>query len=452
MVMENEDIEDIPITQGEANAFFDQLFKRQHPDGKPMSQNELADELGVHQTTVSRNRRNRLAGEDVTSALFEVIAKILRDQQWEELRAQRLQEQLETERAAAAQRQADYEAQKERDRKQRKAKRQREREEALRRRVFEDRRAKVVEKLRPYWTYMIENDLLGGNDDPTTRGDAPGLLKGFEPADITYPTYDIATIALASDDLKFPCGQTALQLRRGISARQRLTGEYPDRVDESEAVPLILRPDAEFYYGDDYEDIVARQCMYVDNRALAMGSPPLTVSTDAARDFHKFVSLDERLRDRGYRFLDSCLDERDVESLLRKVNTRTILPITGTAMLKGLKWTFIAAIYIALIRFGLYLVPWVWAVANFLWDIGVAGVTAAVDWLDRMKWQIIGTVVLGIIFAGAWQWILPKESDHRRYNGENMVAWRAVIVVGLVLLITLSSLLFIYTVSQSDVK
>ena len=452
MVREDEGVDDISITQEEVSAYFNQILQLRHPDGKRISQKEVSDLLGVNQSTVSRNKDRLRKGENLSDVLFEAIAKTMRAQQLKELQAQRLQERLEAERIAAAQRQADYEAQQKRDSKQRKAKRQREREETLRRRADEDRRAKVAEKLRPHWTYMIENHLLGGNDDPAVLGDAPKLLKDFEPAEITYPTYDVAAIALAADDQQFPCGQTAAQLRRGISARQRLTGEYPDRVDESEAVPLILRPDAEFYYGDDYEDIVARQCMYVDNCALAMGSPPLTVSTDAARDFHKFVSLDERLRDRGYRFLDSCLDERDVESLLRKVNTRTILPITGTAMLKGLKWIFVAAIYIALIRFGLYLVPWVWAVANFLWDIGVAGVTAAVDWLDRMKWQIIGTVVLGIIFAGAWQWILPKESDHRRYNGENMVAWRAVIVVGLVALITLSSLLYIYAVSQSDVK
>ena len=423
--MEYEDIEDIPITQEEVNDFFDQLLKYRHPDGKLMSQKEISNVLGVHQVTISRNRGHRLAGKNVTSALFETIAKILRDQQLKELQAQRLQERLEAERAAEAQRQADREAQRERKRKQRQAELTRQREEELERKADEERRAEVFEKLKFYWAYMSERGMLEGVDDPATLGDAPELLEEAELGEIKYLTLDIAALSLAADDQLFPCGQTAAQLRSGITVWQRMNGGYPDRINDIEAVPLILRPDAAFYYGDDHADITSWQCMNTENRAIAVDSLPLFVSPDAAKAFQNFVTLDERLRDRGYVFVGSCLDECDVESRLRKINSRVKLHVKGARALKGLKrlWRIAVAILVAVWRIAKAIAVVVWRIADVVADCA----------------------------KEVWCYIGPKDRGRRRYNGENMLAQAAFGVCLILLFLAVAVALLTYIRSQSVV-
>ena len=398
--MEYEDIEDIPITQEEVNAYFNQILQLRHPDGKLMSQKEVSDLLGVNQSTVSRNKDRLRKGENVSDALFEAIAKTMQAQQLKELQAQRLQEHLEAERAAEAQRQADREARRERAREQREAELERQREEELERKADEERRAEVFEKLKFYWAYMSERGMLEGVDDPATLGDAPELLEEAELGEIKYLTFDIAALSLAADDQLFPCGQTAAQLRSGITAWQRMNGGYPDRMNDVESVPPILRPDAEFYYKDDHKGIVAWQCMNTENRAIAVDSLPLFVSPDAAKAFQNFVTLDERLRDRGYVFVGSCLDECDVESRLRKINSRVKLHVKGARALKGLKrlWRIAVAILVAVWRIAK-------AIAVVVWPITVAIAAACADaiyeearWLLRQK-NSEGNMVARIVFA-----------------------------------------------------
>ena len=251
------------------------------------------------------------------------------------------------------------------------------------------------------------------------------------------------------------CGLTAAQLRQGITAWQRLKGEYPKRTKTSELVLPVLRPDADLYYGDDYEDIFTWQRMNAEQSALALEPLPLTVSPEAAEKFHEFVTLDRELRDRGYKFEGSRLDAcDDVETRLRDINERTILPIAGAGALKGLKWMGIAVGVIAAVAAALgigLLIGWgAWELGSWVVDMAVAGVKAAIHRLDEMKWHIGGVTAAGAALALALWWAWPKESDRRNYRGENIVAWRFFTVGALIFFVALAAVIFAYAAVQID--
>ena len=445
---------EIVITREQANAYFDEVCQLRRPDGKPLNQRQVGDLLDVDQSTVSRNKRDRKAGKDISDELFEVIAAIAREQQLEKLRQKHLEEQREAEKTAEAQLQSETEAaQKEFEAKQQDDE-EKERQQELAREAEENRRSGVHKRLQRYWTKMQATGMLQGVD-PATQGDAPELLAKAQPSDIEYPTLALAAIALAPANQRFACGLTAAQLRQGITAWQRLKGKYSKRTRKDELVPPILRPDADLYYGDNYEELLTWQRMNAEQSALALEPLPLTVSPEAAEKFHEFVTLDRELRDRGYKFEGSRLDAcGDVETRLRDINERTILPIAGAGALKGLKWMGIAVGVIAAAAAALgavLLIGWgAWELGSWVVDMAVAGVKAAINWLDEMKWHIGGVTATGAALAAALWWAWPKESDQRNYRGENIVAWRFFTVGALIFFVALAAVIFAYAAVQID--
>ena len=445
---------EISLTIEQANDYFDRVCQLRQPNGKPLNQRQIGDLLDVNQSTVSRNRKNCKVGEDISDDLFEVIADIAREQQLEKLRQKHLEEQREAEKTAKAQLQSEAEAaQKEFEAKQQDDE-EKERQQELAREAEENRRSGVHKRLQRYWTKMQATGMLQGVD-PATQGDAPELLAKAQPSDIEYSALALAAIALAPDDCKFACGLTAAQLRQGITAWQRLKGKYSKRTRKDELVPPILRPDADLYYGDDYQDILTWQRMNAEQSAPALEPLPLTVSPEAAEKFHEFVTLDRELRDRGYKFEGSRLDAcGDVETRLRDINERTILPIAGAGALKGLKWMVIAVGVIAAAAAALgiaLLIGWgAWELGSWVVDMAVAGATASINWLDEMKWHIGGVTAAGVALALALWWAWPKESDRRNCLGDNVVAWRFFTVGALIFLVALAAVILAYAAVQID--
>ena len=294
---------------------------------------------------------------------------------------------------------------------------------------------------------MHAQDVFRGLD-PATQGDAPELLAKAKPADIVYPTFGMAMIALAPTDYEFECGRTAAQLRLGRTAWNRLKGEYPySRHGAVKVVPPILCPDAKPDYGRGYDDIISWQGMNAKYSSLALEPLPLVLSPRKAKGFATFISLHQRLTADGYLFLSSCLTEcDDVERLLRKVNRRTILPRVGAGALVALPpmargaagAAFLLALLIvalsALFFFGWGLVLGV----NWVVDTTVAAWEATGAWWDREKWNIgrISLIVIVLGLAGWWVW--PEEED----RGITAPLWRLFIVVALIAFVVMAVLAF----------
>ena len=436
------------ITLEQANEIFDRLCRDRRPDGKRWTQEQIGDILGVDQSTISRNKRDRKRGLDVTDDMYDVIAGKLREQHLGELRQKELQEQAEADLIVEAQRKADERKNKSLLEERRLAAEAQELERQAAKKIESDRRDGVLSKLEPYWAKMRAQGILKGAD-PATQGDAPELLDEAQPADVAFKSIEMAMIALAPADFRFPCGQTAAQLRKGRTAWDRLKAKYPKRMDISELVPPILRPDAEIHYAEDYQDILAWQRMNADHCALVLDPLPLVVSPDTVEAFHKFVSIDENLRDRGYKFMGSCLDEcNDLEERLKQINTRTMLPIASAGALEGLRWMGITAVVIAAVAVAgtiLFFAGWgAWEVGTWLVDTAMAVGKAAVEWIDETKWILGGITATGTLIALALWWAWPKESDRRNY-GTNIAGWRFFTVGALIVLIALAAAMWVYT-------
>ena len=436
------------ITLEQANEVFDRLCRDRRPDGKRWTQEQIAKALGVSQSTVSRNLRDRKKGLDVTDDMYDVIVAKLREQHLRELRQKELQEQAEAEDAADAQRQADERETRRLFEEQRLAAETQDLKQQAAEKAESDRRAGVHGKLETYWDEMRVQGLFR-DVDPATQGDAPELLGEAQPADVAYKNFEMAMIALAPGDFMLSCGQTAAQLRKGRTAWHRLKGKYPKRNNEIEVVSSILRPDADLHYGEDYKNILTWQRMNADQSPLALDSLPLIVPTKTAKVFHEFVALDRALCDKGYEFERSCLNEcDDVEKRLREINTRTALPIASSGALEGLKWMGIAALVIAAVAAAgaiLFFAGWgAWEVGTWLWDLIVVVATATIDWMDGNKFAIGSVIGVGAILALALWWTWPKESDRRNY-GMNTAGWRFFTVGGLIVLIALATAMWVYT-------
>lgn len=430
MVVESSDLE-IVITMAESNDYFDKVCQLRGEKGKKLNQRQIGALLGVHQTTISRNQRRRKKGLNITDELFEVIAEILRDWHIDRLREKHQRDQEEADRVADVQRQADEQA----DQRRRNARRIADKAES-------ERRAGVHANLERYWARMPQDMFRGV--DPATQGDAPALLDGAQPPDIAYPSHEMAMIALAPADFRFPCGQTGAQLREGRTAWHRLNGEYPKRKNTSEMVPSVLRPDADLHYQEDYEEILVWQRQNAEYRALVLEPLPLTLSPETAKAFHDFLGLDRALRRKGYSFLGSCLDEcADVERRLQEINRRTILPIAGAGALEGLRWMGIAAVALAAIAVaGVMLFFGIWG----LWELG----KVAVEWVDRMRWYIGVAIAVGAVLAAALWWAWPRKSDQRNSPVANVAGWRLFTVASFTFLLAMAVVLIVYAVVQGN--
>ena len=446
--MDVEPFEEIVVTIDEANAVFDRLCQQRRPDGKRWTQRKISKVLGVDQSTVSRNQRYRKAGKNVSDDLYKKIADILREQRLQELQQRHLKEQAEAAAAAETKRESDEKERQRRIKAEHRADEVKEREQRAAEKAEGDRRAGVLSRLEPYWADMRAKG-LSVSADPAKEGDAPYLLAEAKPSDIRYPTFELAAIALTSDDQLYPCGQTAAQLRQGRTAWHRLTGKYSQPKNRLEVVPPILRPDAESHYADDYEDILSWQGMNEEFSSLVLEPLPLIVSPDTAKGFSQFISLDEHLCDEGYLVMSSCLKEcGDVERRLQEIKRRTVLPRVGAGALKVLKWVgiFVAIVAATLmvVAAALMALMVLLVMAFTVWQIGSWGVDTAISvwevsfaWVDSAKWQILGVAVIGIFLGLAFWWAWPKESDRRNFPRTNIVGWRFFAVGGSIALVVM---------------
>lgn len=411
---------EIVITLEEANSHFDSVCKLRHPNGKELTQDEVGDLLSVDQGTISRNQKRRKKGAGITKKVFENIAEILRDREIERLKEKQQQEQDEADRLAEATRQADeqdrlkcLDAQRIADEAQERQKKQDDKAES-------DRRAGVHAKMQTYWDSMRAQGMFKGVD-PATQGDAPALLDRAQPSDIAYPSHDLAMIALAPADFRFPCGQTAAQLREGRTAWHRLRGKYPKRTNKAELVPSILRPDADLHYAKDYQHILRWQRLNGEHRALVLEPLPLVVSPETAKAFHEFFALDRALCDKGYKFMDSCLREcEDIEKRLKAIKWRKNVPIVAIGVLKGLKWQgFVATALMAIVI--AFFVCWgIWELGKWVVDTVEADARAAFEWLYRIKVYIGVVVAGGAVMATALLLARPRDDDRKNFPGKNV--------------------------------
>ena len=456
MAVESDD--EIVVTIEDANKYFDNVNSLRRPNGKKLSNREKGDVLGVDGSTVGRNAKRRKAGRDITDPMYTVIADILRGKRREALRQKHLKEQAEEERAAEVKRQADKKARQKRIKAQRRADEVKEREQRAAEKAEGDRRAGVLSRLAPYWAEIRARGLSVGAD-PAKEGDAPYLLAEAKPSDIRYATFELAAVALTSDDQLYACGQTAAQLRQGRTAWHRLKGKYPKPKHRLEVVPPILRPDAESHYADDYEDILSWQGMNEEFASLALEPLPLIVSPDTAKGFSNFVSLDEHLCDEGYLVRSSCLKEcGDVERRLQEIKRRTILPRVSAGVLEWLKWSGIGAAsaaalivaFIAVFTVAFLLVWGLGVAGNWVVDTAVSIWKASVAWVDSVKWQIVGVTAIGIFLGLAFWWAWPKESDRRNYPRINIAARRFLIVGGYIVMSLMITLVLAGIVSAFE--
>ena len=452
-----ESVDEIVVTRDEANEVFDKLCQDRRPDGKRFNQRQIAKALGVDQSTVSRNQRYRKADKadrNISDDLYTKINQILREQKLEQLRQKQQEDQLEAERVAEAQRQAEAKAEHGRLEAQRSADEAKERQQKLAQKAERDRRAGVHSKLDAYWDDMRDRGIYKGVD-PATQGDAPELLAKAQPSDINYPTLDLAMIALLPDDYRFECGLTTAQLRKGITAWQRLAGKYPERPKTSEPIGPILRPDAELYYGDDYQDIISWQRRNAEHIALALDPLPLVLSPKTTQIFHKFVTLDQSLRDKGYTFTGSCLDAcDDMQKRLQEIRRRTMLPIAGAGALEGLKWIGIAVAVIAAIAAAgaiVFFVGWgFWELGSWAVDGVKVGAQATGDWLNKMKWVLGGGVAITTALGLALWWAWPKASERRNYLDANAAGWRFFTVGAIIIFIVVFALIMVSTAAHIE--
>lgn len=329
----------------EASFYFDKVCELRRPDGKPLNQHQIGALLQVNQSTISRNKKLRKKGKNITDDFSKVVASVMM-KQWE---TQQLQEQREAEIAAEAQRLADCQEEQERMREQREAELEQRRMDELACKADDKLRNAVFKRLEPYWAVMRDKGILIG-DDPTIYGDAPDLLAKARPEEIEYLNFEIAAIALAPAGYQFACGFTAAQLRWRITAWQRLAGQYPVKMREMEGRVIgdALPPDAKLRYPREYRELIQDwQRMNRECRTLADKRLPMVVSLSDASKFRDFAAIHKRLRRLMYTLQRACLDDHTVETQLRRVNLATVPLVVTDGIMTGLAWATFGALVAA---------------------------------------------------------------------------------------------------------
>ena len=448
--------ERIEVTEEEVFARFREVLNRKRPNGKPISQREMADELRVDQSTITRNARrfgrniasysaNPVASKgDVDFPLgdkmHDSIEKVLKKGKLAELRRRRLQEQKEASAADDARREANRKQQQANLDIQRKADEKRDHQARLAREADVTRCDGVIAALELIYERFRADGRL-----PATGvyyGDDGDLIETADPEDIRYAADGTAAVALLPEEHLFPCGWTAAELRAGVPATLRLQPmavpkgtPRPEYIGKRDAyfVPRVLYPDSPHFFSEDYADIMACRRMNKACRALVLDPLPVAIAPEVAESFKAFVTFDQQLRERGFRFEASCLDGCDVERRLREINERTILPIAGAAAMVGLKrtlkWTGVAALILTVIGIAVtdayLLVREAVELFQQLKDFAAPHATTAVGWLDEAKPILGGGAAAVAALALVWWWLKPRRTDR-----DGAFASRFIIVAG----------------------
>ena len=448
--------ERIEVTEEEVFARFREVLNRKRPNGKSISQREMAAELRVDQSTITRNARrfgrniasytaNPVASKGaidfpLSEKMYDSIEKVLKERKLAELRRRRLQEQKEARAADDARREADRQQQQANLDIQRKADEKRDRQARLAFEADVTRCDGVIAALELiYERFRADGRLPAAG---VYYGDDGELIETADPEDIVYIDDGTAAVALLPEGHLFPCGWTAAELRAGVPATLRLQPmavpkgtPRPEYIGKRDAyfVPRVLYPDKRHFFSEDYSDIMVWRRMNEACRALALDPLPVAIAPEVAEAFKAFVTFDQQLRERGFRFEASCLDTLDVKRRLREINERTILPIAGSAAMVGLKrtlkWASIAALILTVLGIAVIdtflIVREAVELFQHLKDLAAPHVTAALSRLDEVKWAIGGGTAAAGAVALIWWWFKPRRSDE-----DGAFAGRFIIVAG----------------------
>ena len=98
-VIDGKEPEEIKVSKTEIRAWFAEQLARKDANGRQIRHSQLASELGVHQTTVSRNAGRMQRGEPFAVNFHKLLRELLVKQQQEEQKQRRLKAERDAESA-----------------------------------------------------------------------------------------------------------------------------------------------------------------------------------------------------------------------------------------------------------------------------------------------------------------------------------------------------------------
>ena len=436
-VIDGKEPEEIKVCETEIRAWFAEQLARKDANGRQIRHSQLASELGVHQTTVSRNAGRMQRGEPFAVNFHKLLRELLVKQQQEEQKQRRLKAERDAESARIEKARLVQEEAERIETARRIAAEKVARKAALRRQQEWERQENVREKLAPYIELLQAEGVLDQGDF-SLYGDAIELVEHGDDVSINYDTVGLAAVALAPDEYSFDCGLTAAELRAGHTAKERLQRwavpaghPRPNRIGIRPAyfVPCVQYPDAEHFYGEDFAEIQEWSRLAAECAHLASGHLPKFVSPEDVNKFEELIHLESASR---YTFEGSVLHE-DLEDRLKSLRRRSVLPAIGEHLsgaiplvIKTLLWLApAAAAFICIYFYGTSAWESMKSLGSTLASVGMA----AVAWIDHWKWVVFSVLaaVAGVVLAIWWVW--PKDSDR---NGS--FAGRLIIVIGIIVI------------------
>ena len=429
--------EEIKVSEDEIRAWFAEQLAREDTAGRPVRQRQLALELEVNQSTISRNAGYLRRGEPLAVNFRELLRELLVNRRQEDRRQQHVKAERYAEAARIEKERLAREEAERIEAARRIAADKAERKAELRLQLDRERQEKVREALAPYIKMLQEEGVLDQGDF-SLYGDAIELVEHGDDVSINYDTMGLAAVALAPDEYLFGCDLTAAELRAGRTAKERLQRwavpaghPRPNRIGDRPAyfVPRIQYPDAEHFYGEDFAEIQEWNRLVAECAHLASGHLPKFISLEKVSKFEKLIHLESASR---YTFEGSVLHE-DLEDRLKSLRRRSVLPAIGEHLsgaiplvIKTLLWLVLAAAaFICIYFYGTS----AWESMKFLGSTLASVGMAAVAWIDHWKWVGFSVVVAvtGVVLTVRWVW--PKDSDR---NGS--FAGRLIIVIGIIVI------------------
>ena len=452
------------VEEAEVRDWFRRQLSRRDAGGRKVVQRVLGKELGVHKSTISRNKKALRNGKPLATDFYDLAKTRLVAERLDVLGVRHLrlleesQEEARREEAQRVEEARIARAERVRDRSNRMSLTNRalqtvRRLEAQRR----QRRAAARAALDP-WFDVVRAAGIRTPDDEELYGDALELIEAGV-TDIHYADAGVAAVALAPDDYVFECGLTAAELRSGLTAKQRLqptalpAGEGLSEMTGSVPAFTVRRaplPDEAWRYGEDAAGMMSEWRRLTESCAdLATGELPRFVSRSEFRNYERLVRIES---ESSYTFEGSILGEgaeRRLRQMRRRATPSSVM--TGATELAGdgLRWFLRRgwkyATYTALtVVLVLALVPLaldVWQLLNFLRYLVSSFWQLCVD----HKWEIFGVLAAIAAAAGSVWWIWPKTDRSvyppRREHALKVVA-RTGIVAGIVFLAFWSVVIF----------
>ena len=453
------------VGESEVKKWFRRLLSRKDAGGRKVALRVLGDEIGVHKSTVGRNRRVLRDGEPLASDFYKLAEAWLVAERLDVLRVKHLQlleesqEEAHREKAQRSEEARIARAERARDRNHRLSKTNYaletvKRLEARRR----QRRAAARDALEP-WLEMLRAAGILDPDDEELYGDARELIEaGIK--DIRYVDDGVAAVALSPDNHVFECGLAAAELRFGLTAKQRLQSaavtdgdDLPEMIGSVPAftVRRLPLPDEAWRYSEDAAGMMSEWRRLTEACAgLATGELPWFVSRNEFRDFERLVRIES---ESPYTFEGSVLGE-DAERGLRQMKRRATLSsvMMGATELaagglqwflrRGWKYAAYAALTVMLALVLVLLVWGVWELLKFLGSLASSLWELCVD----HKWEIFGVLASIAATAGAIWWIWPKTDRNvypPRRDAALQIFERIGIVACIVGMVVLSAVLFV---------